>query len=496
MSEKPESQSDARAVAGKPDRPRWWRVLGIRRRDGKWLRFGLTLWGWFLVFAAAAVIGGAGFAEYSMQPDFCRSCHIMEPYYQAWHRSTHKNVPCQDCHFEPGWRNTLKGKFQASAQVAKYVTRTYGTKPHAEIQDASCLRSGCHERRLLEGMVEWEVATERGYPITVHFNHAPHLGEMRRGIELRCVSCHSQIVQGEHLTVTVTSCFLCHFKGLKHGRDNEVLGGCRSCHGAPEGQIRMELGIFNHQEYLDRRVACLSCHSDSIEGDGKVPKQVCGTCHNKAEHLGRFGDIAFLHLRHVTEHKVECSSCHLDIEHRLSVTREDRLNSCTACHEGSHAGPKELYWGVGGRGVPDMPSPMARTQVDCIGCHRHKRFADTDAEVVGQTFAAAAESCSSCHGTKYDGTLEHWKQVMDEQQKNSDRIYEGAVGAVAGADLSPSNRRRARILLGDAEHNRKLVMLGHAVHNVNYATALLNAANDFCRQAEDLARSAGSRPAP
>src|SRR5690606_25869693 len=134
-------------------------------------------------------------------------CHIMEPYYQAWHDSTHKDVPCADCHFEPGWRNTLHGKFQASSQAAKYITNTYGSKPHAEVRDASCMRSGCHEKRVLEGKVDWDVPTSRGDMITIRFDHTPHLEPDRRGKQLRCVSCHSQMVQGQHIVVTLDTCF-------------------------------------------------------------------------------------------------------------------------------------------------------------------------------------------------------------------------------------------------------------------------------------------------
>jgi len=438
------------------------------------------------VLVVAAVVGSSSFAEYSMQPDFCRSCHIMEPYYQAWHKSTHSGVACGDCHFEPGWRNTLRGKFQASSQVVKYLTRTYGTKPHAEIQDASCLRSGCHEKRLIEGRARWRLTATDGEPIEITFDHAPHLSGLRRGKRLKCVSCHSQIVQGEHLTVTLDTCFICHFKGLKHGRDNEVLAGCRSCHDAPKQLIKMELGLFNHQEYVGRGVACENCHSDSINGDGQVPKQVCGTCHNKAEHLGRYGDTVFLHRNHVTDHKVECTSCHVQIEHRLGAASPDRFGSCGTCHVGSHGGPAALYRGVGGRGVPDMPSPMARTQVDCIACHRHKQRHEDVADVVGQTFTAVGKSCVYCHGSKYDGTLAEWKQTIAKMQTASDAIYERASATVAKAGLPAPALRRAKILLADADHNRRLVRLGHGVHNVNYATALLNAANEFCKRAEEI----------
>ena len=54
------------------------------------------------------------------------------------------------------------------------------------------------------------------------------------------------------------------------------------------------------------------------------------------------------------------------------------------------------------------------------------------------------------------------------------------------AELSAPALRRAQLLLDDAEHNRQLVRLGHGVHNVNYATALLNAATEFCRKAEAI----------
>lgn len=493
MSETPDSGPDRTVASGRPRGPAWWRILGVRRHERKWLPIGLTLWGWFLVLAVAVVAGGIGFGEYSMQPEFCRSCHIMEPYYQAWHKSTHKNVPCADCHFEPGWRSTLRGKYQASSQVVKYLTRTYGTKPHAEIRDASCLRSGCHEKRLIEGKVRWHLTATDGEPIDVAFDHTPHIRELRRGKQLKCVSCHSQIVQGEHLTVTLDTCFICHFKGLKHGRDNEVLAGCRSCHDAPRQLIKTELGLFNHQEYVGRGVACENCHSDSIRGDGQVPKQVCGTCHNKAEHLGRFGDTVFLHKNHVTDHKVECTNCHIQIEHTLNAAGPGSVGSCGTCHEGSHAGPRALYWGIGGRGVPDMPSPMARTQVDCIACHRHKQLPATVAEVVGQTFTAVGESCVYCHGTKYDGTLAEWKQTIAAMRKESDATYERVSGIVSKARLSAPAMRRAKVLLADADHNRRLVKLGHGVHNVNYTTALLNAANEFCQKAEEIVRQAGAK---
>src|SRR5659263_103099 len=109
---------------GKRDR------LHIQPRFFKFLEFLGVL---FLIFSV-------GMFEFSTSPYFCASCHIMKPYYQAWKTSKHSHVPCVDCHYPPDVRDKMILKFQALSQVAKYVTRTYSSKPYAEISDESCLR--------------------------------------------------------------------------------------------------------------------------------------------------------------------------------------------------------------------------------------------------------------------------------------------------------------------------------------------------------------------
>jgi nitrate/TMAO reductase-like tetraheme cytochrome c subunit len=494
-----------------PSRPWWMKVLGLRRRAGKFLRIAPTRWGYVLLIVFILTAGSAGFAEYSMQPDFCRSCHIMEPYYQAWHSSTHKNVPCTDCHFEPGLKNTFKGKWEASSQAAKFITGTYGSKPHAQINDISCMRSGCHEKRILEGKVDWTVTTPKGNTVTIKFDHKPHLEEERRGKQLRCVSCHSQIVQGQHLVVTLDTCFLCHMKGKEHGRNEQTVGGCTSCHEAPKAKVKLATGDFDHADYLGRGVTCNNCHSEAIKGDGNVPRQVCWNCHNQPAQVAQYGETAKMHKAHISEHKTECSSCHVQIEHGLNPTGSSIASSaagasgasagaktashgmfetgtCGTCHQATHGGPAELYRGTGGRGVPDMPSPMSRAQVDCIACHKAKDNNDSVATVVGQTFKATQESCNYCHGTKYEGSLDAWRKQIDTHLKRAEEVYARALAASDGS-------LRIRRLLDDADHNIRLVKLGHGVHNVAYATALLNAAIEWCDQANPVTKTASAVPA-
>ena len=184
-------------------------------------------------------------------------------------------------------------------QLAKYVTASAGPRPAAEIPDASCLRSGCHETRLLTGRVDFH-----GIP----FDHAPHLNETRAGKQFRCTSCHSQIVQGKHMTVTTSTCFLCHFKDQPF---NEGFPPAPTATRFPTGTFDLGGGVkFTHDLAYEKGVDCIYCHRDVIRGNGEVPRERCLSCHNREGDLARFSDHVFIHAKHVTEHKVDCLQCH------------------------------------------------------------------------------------------------------------------------------------------------------------------------------------------
>ena len=265
-----------------------------------------------IVVAAGLEVAGAagvGLWEASSSPMLCNSCHIMKPYVAAWKASKHNKIACVQCHYPPGLRDTIWVKYQAITQVVKWATQTYSSKPFAEVEDGSCLRSGCHAGRLLEGKVVFKR--------DIIFDHKPHLEQPRRGRQLRCTSCHSQIVVGTHIEVTESTCFLCHFKGLKTGRDIQPIGGCTGCHQAPKGDIMVGSIRFNHEDMVRRGVACQRCHLSVVEGEGEAPRERCFTCHNQPEKLQRYTDTAFIHDFHVAGKNIECGRCHTAIKHRL-----------------------------------------------------------------------------------------------------------------------------------------------------------------------------------
>ena len=275
-------------------------------------------------------MGGAtltGLWHVSASPQFCNSCHIMRPYVAAWKMSRHRTVPCVQCHYPPGFRDTLWVKYQAITQVVKWATQTYSSKPFAVVEDGSCFRSGCHAREKL--LSAGAIRFARG----IAFDQRPHLDPAKMGRELRCTSCHSQIVVEKHFEIATATCFVCHFKGTKSGRELAPVAGCAGCHEPPKGDIVVSGVRFNHDEVVRRGVACPQCHLNVVEGDGAAPRERCFTCHNQPEKLDRYGDKLLLHQAHVTARTIECTRCHNPIKHKLPPS----IFAPTAAGESGHA---------------------------------------------------------------------------------------------------------------------------------------------------------------
>ena len=425
-----------------------------------------------LIFSFTAV-------EYTSQSKFCKSCHIMEPYYESWETSSHSEVSCMECHFPPGIGAFVESKTQAISQVAKYFTKTYGTKPWAEISDKSCLRSGCHTERLLRGQVVFK---------GVVFDHQTHLTQLRRGKQLRCVSCHSQIVQGSHITVTETSCFLCHFKSLP---ESEPISGCPSCHAEPIETIEVQGVKFDHQEMVGQGVDCRRCHLGVIKGNGEVPRERCMGCHIEPDRLAKYNDSQFMHQNHVTDHKVECTQCHLEILHQVQTISEPLAINCQTCHPNHHAAQRGLYMGIGGEGAEPKPSPMFIARVSCEGCHiGHK-----GGEIEGITRVAEPAACMSCHGTSYAHMQDQWTQGMGNLINQLTPFVELVATELGGtAGRSSANLTQAEKLHQRATHNIELVRYGRGAHNVEYADGLIESARDDLDQVLKLLGSVHSVP--
>jgi nitrate/TMAO reductase-like tetraheme cytochrome c subunit len=440
------------------------------------------------VFLVFCVIGFfvilVGLLEFSETPTFCGLCHQMDVYIESWKASSHRHAACTKCHYEPGIFNHFKGKWvDGQVSLAYFISGKRPSRPHAEIGDSSCLQKGCHRIEDLEKDMIYK---------NVAFSHGEHLGELRRGMKLRCTSCHAQIVQGTHLTVHDTNCFICHyFKAGPRGEEECIscaVGGCTSCHIEPKGDIKVKGWSFNHRKYIARGVACEKCHLSVVQGDGHVPEGKCVQCHNEPEIVSARYTPQILHKKHVTDHKIECADCHSTIRHEIGQipTMVHFTSNCDRCHSKEvHLGPKDIYRGSGGIGVPDSPSLMFTANVDCIACHRRGEERQAALHTTQYLERAIGEACVDCHGEGFDETLKHWKKLLSEAENETNQrvfnaqkvLYEAEKTRAGSGDF-----KKAQNLLNEARHNYSLVLLGKGVHNIEYAFVLLNVANNKTEQ--------------
>ena len=351
-----------------------------------------------------------------------------------------------------------------------FYYREKNYQAHAEIDDTSCLQSGCHRREDLKKNVVFK---------NVVFNHLHHLDKMKREKQLRCTTCHSQIVQGTHITVTEVNCFICHFYKTKDQKD--YVTGCTSCHFEAKGDIEKGGITFNHKQYIKRGIKCDTCHTSVVTGDGHNPENVCLQCHNKREILEAKYTPEALHSNHVTDHKVECFLCHTPIKHgteRLHTSKTDP-RECSQCHKkGMHNEKLFMYTGRGAKMVKDMPGRMAALDMDCNICHAH------GSEI-------AKDSCKNCHGDRTDGMVDRWKKIMKDREEALSKEIAEVKGIVKKKDVSETERKK----LNDAIYNQQFLQKGNPVHNILYSMKIADETGSILADIKSRAGEATKKPA-
>jgi hypothetical protein len=131
------------------------------------------------------------------------------------------------------------------------LTGRQKAKPIAEVANGRC--SECHAMDARRGPI---LVDQRYF-----FDHATHRGELARGPELRCTSCHTDTGAESHFAVDTNSCITCHFKTASPpapvGR-----AGCVSCHGVPQ------TAAFDHTgaSVAASDASCLECHEGCRPG--------------------------------------------------------------------------------------------------------------------------------------------------------------------------------------------------------------------------------------
>ena len=377
----------------------------------------------------------------SSDPEFCLSCHFEKPYYDSWKASSHGETACIECH--PNLR------YKMPWITFRYMIGLYSMRPHASVETNTCLN--CHNKDKLFAET-LKIVDKKS------FNHSQHLSKPLRGVQLRCSSCHSHIVQGSHNTVEETVCFTCHFMGAS---PSDSITGCTSCHGTPKETVTRHGFSFDHTKYLKLGVSCGECHVKITEGTGEIVSGACHKCHVEPE-----GTISKdkVHDIHVTKSGVDCFECHKNIRHgNLQMVKTFDV-SCQKCHENLHSAQKSLYMGVGGEGIGDYPSRMFAAQVTCDGCHTES-VEKRNAFVTETTKRPQAKACVTCHQPGFDTMLQDWKHSFASMLSYVNT-------RISSASLK-SKTTESRHILEMAHHNYDLVKFGKPAHNVEYGVKLM-----------------------
>jgi len=374
----------------------------------------------------------------------CVMCHYMKPYYEQSSHSVHKDISCVTCH--PS-RRILTAPY-----LLRYIAGSFNPRPRAEVDDKVCLN--CHEAQ--------DLKKQDAFEMNISFNHADHLGELKRGKKLRCTSCHARGEFDEHFTINKNVCFTCHFKGAIKGHSAT---SCNVCHGFPKQIVEHGGFKFNHESYLKIGVDCSQCHLDVTKGDAEVEKKKCYQCH--VERTEEFSNVEKIHNVHISERGVDCEECHNQIEHGKMKMINTLEANCENCHQLRHTPQREMYIGSEGRGVGSIPSRMFAAQVSCEGCH-------VDLNNDGKSdMNERRQSCIKCHTDGYDKMLDKWISAIDES------VIAVAPSLENTRQLLNTEKARGRNVDGvmtffnDAEDNFKLVKEGKGIHNIDYALKLM-----------------------
>lgn len=154
-----------------------------------------------LIFLAIAVVIilfliGHGFFTavyyYTSTPEFCSSCHYLEPYVISWGQSPHKSVNCMVCHEATG----VLGKFHSKARGLNYYLSDKTGNFIEPVIDATFINEkrcfGCHTGEI------------KDYPYVPKINkdkeHLKHINN-----EKQCSSCHFDV--GHEINIGVEEVF-------------------------------------------------------------------------------------------------------------------------------------------------------------------------------------------------------------------------------------------------------------------------------------------------
>ncbi len=411
-----------------------------------------------LLMLAGLIVGAVGIGGmeyYTARPNFCGTCHVMDPYYESWSHDIHGaklDVWCVECHYAPGEQHTIKAKFKGLSQVASYFSGRYGaSRPRAHVDDASCMRSKCHgdgahlDKSLLIGEPRTEIRLISGFETevqrtpTVRFVHSKHLDSSARleetdaaldkltaklktkmsaedfaQLEKACRSIRSVSERQSEIASVLTRLGLAHLTDdavelmrLEHTRLRLAqLDGinCAACHSYDESsknhffvnQQSCFVCHFTNQEFNRHTGECLQCHEPPTRTIAvhSLPPSVRDGATPPAD--AQAAGAAMMNHLDIINRGIDCASCHLDV---IQGDSQVSARDCARCHD------QQRFLSDFERRDTRIVEEYHRMHVagqraKCQDCHRSIEHKLIDPQHVGTSsgfLQPIIQDCQHCH---------------------------------------------------------------------------------------------------
>jgi cytochrome c nitrite reductase small subunit len=304
-----------------------------------------------------ATMGVLAMRDASRRPEYCNTCHVVQPYYETWvegdllaHEHQRAGIPCQSCH--PQDMQALLREQQVNLQAGSTVMIV-----DSAWADDECL--ACH--------VDVATLAERTQGLDPNPHASPHLGEvecvqchkMHKTSEYACAECHEGVELGPGWTAEVTQplniqvwapdmdCAVCHSMAsyVESLEDSNLLAYAHA-------QERLECEDCHEQDAIRQK------HEEIVPGQRMMPLKVedefCFDCHVNNEHTS-YDQI----IERTKDYTVDGQLVNPHDPHAGAEGVVEQSN-CRECHQMHEESPLIKY---------------------CYGCHH----------------SGTLESCSTCH---------------------------------------------------------------------------------------------------
>jgi len=307
-----------------------------------------------IVVLLTVIVAGGGTVAYLFyaftqnNPKFCVGCHLMQPAYDTWASSEHKQLNCHDCHHltipeqnmllvnfvlhRPNSVPDRHGKVIISSKTcnechtegnATRINKSIFHAKHVYMEQIECTQ--CHgEVKDDKSGLHHFLPTEK-FCLKCHEGKAVH-GEGMGG--LACINCHTD--RTKDIKPGRKKCLYCHSADQNIRKTLEADATMDVKYLAPDPSIIKKATKITYAENAPMVFFCYECHKPHTAGKVRPQTADCLRCHGSVRNVGK-------HKMHLNM-DMKCKDCHKP--HLWRVTEESAKKVCVTCHE--YRSPKKF----------------------------------------------------------------------------------------------------------------------------------------------------------